>query len=122
MSKGTEIDRRVSEGTSGGSIEVGIGVAQFEAEVNFRSHYPIDAVELVVNGSVIHREEWPEGRREGGIHQRISADRDGWVAARLWGNARDSFDQSIYAHTSPTYFRCGSPPAERAVGARFFLD
>jgi hypothetical protein len=122
ITNGPAIDMRVDERPIGATIDVGIGAAQLEVEVNFRSHHPIDAVELVVNGSVIHREEWPEGRREGGIHQRISADRDGWVAARLWGNARDSFDQSIYAHTSPTYFRCGSPPAERAVGARFFLD
>ncbi len=122
ITNGPAIDMRINERPIGATIDVGIGVAQLEAEVNFRSHHPIDAVELVVNGSVIHREEWPEGRREGGIHQRISADRDGWVAARLWGNARDSFDQSIYAHTSPTYFRCGSPPAERAVGARFFLE
>jgi hypothetical protein len=44
------------------------------------------------------------------------------VAARLWGDARDSFDQAIYAHTSPTYFSCGRVPDVRADDARFFLD
>ena len=49
-------------------------------------------------------------------------ERDGWVAARLWGNARDSFDQSIYAHSSPVYFACGTESAARGDAARFFLN
>ena len=47
---------------------------------------------------------------------------DGWVAARLWGNSRDSFDQSIYAHTSPTYLECGRFQLERESDARFFIE
>jgi len=122
ITNGPAVDMKVDDRPIGATIDLGSGATHLEVAISFRSHYPVDAIEIVVNGSVTHREEWPEGRRKGEIHQRISADRDGWVAARLWGNARDSFNQSIYAHTSPTYFRCGSPSAERAVGARFFLD
>ena len=121
ITNGPAVDLKVDDQPIGSTLELD-GSRQLEVEVSFRSHYPIDAAELVVNGAVIHREEWVgEGRRQGGFRQRVSAERDGWVAARLWGNARDSFDQSIYAHTSPTYFRCGTPPAERAESARFFL-
>ena len=69
-----------------------------------------------------HSLGWPEGRREGVTRHRVEVDRDGWIAGRLWGDSRDSFNQSVYAHTSPIYFRCGRPPAERADSARFFVD
>jgi hypothetical protein len=47
-------------------------------------------------------------------------ERDGWLATRLWGRARDSFAQSIYAHTSPVYFRCGRPSLAQPDAARHF--
>ena len=41
----------------------------------------------------------------------------------LWGDLRDSFDQSIYAHSSPVYFSCGTPPPpRREESARYFLN
>ena len=96
---------------------------ELEVELTFRSHYPVVAAEIVADGAVVHRQGFSqEGAHDGVVRCELFAERDGWVAARLWGDARDSFDQPVYAHTSPTYFRCGSPPAERAVGARFFLD
>ena len=72
----------------------------------------------MVNGSVVQRWEWPAGRREGTLRHGFKAERDGWVAARLWGDSRDSFGQSIYAHSSPSYFRSGAPSAEREAAAR----
>ena len=95
--------------------------AELEAEVNFSSFYLIERAELVVNGSVVQRWEWPAGRREGTLRHGFKAERDGWVAARLWGDSRDSFGQSIYTHSSPSYFRSGAPPAERDAAASFFL-
>ncbi|MCY4606422.1 MAG: hypothetical protein OXE49_19470, partial [Gemmatimonadetes bacterium] len=95
--------------------------AELEAEVTFNSFYPIERAELVVNGAVVQRWEWPDGRREGALRHGFTAERDGWVAARLWGDSRDSFGQSIYAHSSPSYFRGGAPSAERAADANFFL-
>ena len=52
----------------------------------------------------------------------FKTEHDGWVAVRLWGDSRDSFDQAIYAHSSPVYFRCGRPSVQREGSARFFLD
>ena len=104
----------------GDTVECGSG-AELEAEVTFSSFYPIERAELVVNGAVVERWEWPEGRREGALRHGFRAERDGWVAARLWGDSRDSFGQSIYAHSSPSYFRGGAPSAEREADANFFL-
>ena len=98
------------------------GGGSLDAEISFRSHYPIGRVELVVNGSVAYGQEWPEGRREGLLRHQLQVDRAGWLAARLWGNSRDSFDQPLYAHGSPIRFRCGQPSAQRAAAAHFFLD
>ncbi len=104
----------------GDTVECGRG-AELEAEMTFSSFYPIERAELVVNGSVVQHWAWPAGRREGVLRHGFTAERDGWVAARLWGDSRDSFDQSIYAHSSPSYFHCGAAPAEREEDANFFL-
>ena len=45
-----------------------------------------------------------------------------WAPPRPWGDARDSFDQSVYAHTRPTYFRGGARSESCTDAARFFLD
>ena len=34
------------------------GGGSLDAEISFRSHYPIGRVELVVNGSVAYGQEW----------------------------------------------------------------
>ena len=121
ITNGPAIDLRVNDQGMGSTVEFD-GGGRLETEVSFRSHYPVDAAEIVVNGAVIHRQEWDEPRREGVFNWDTSMQRDGWIAARLWGNSRDSFDQSIYAHSSPVYVSCGPAPAERADAARFFLD
>ena len=120
ITNGPALDLRVNDRAPGDSIELE-GGGGLEAEVSFRSYYPVERVELVVDGAVVHLEEWPAGRREGQVRHRLEVERDGWIAARVWGNSRDSFGQSIYAHTSPAYFRCGAPPAGRPDAARCFV-
>ena len=121
ITNGPAIDLRVNDEGMGGTVDLD-GGGRLEAEVSFRSHYPVDAAEIIANGAVVHRQEWDEPRREGVFNRDLTVGCDGWVAARLWGNSRDSFDQSIYAHSSPVYVRCGPAPAERTNDARFFLD
>ena len=121
ITNGPAVDLKVNDLPIGSAVELE-GGGEVEAEVAFRSYYPIDAAEIVVNGSVIHREEWLGGPREGTFSYGTRFDRDGWIAVRLWGNARDSFNHSLYAHSSPVYVRCGRPPLERGEATRFFLD
>ena len=52
----------------------------------------------------------------------LSVPNDGWVAARLFSNTRDSFEQPIWAHTSPVYLKTGAASPERAEAARWFDD
>ena len=47
---------------------------------------------------------------------------DGWIAARLSSDARDSYLQPIFAHTSPVYVKAGVGGPERQDAARWFDD
>ena len=70
---------------------------------------PLNSVELVHNGMVTQTIPL-DGLRQGGewsFDLRIES--DGWVAARAFGAARDSFAQPVYAHTSPIYIGTGLP-------------
>ena len=52
----------------------------------------------------------------------LSIPNDGWIAGRLYSDARDSFAQPIWAHTSPVYVKTGAASPERAEAARWFDD
>ena len=121
VTNGPALDMTVDGAGIGSTLDLD-GGGRLEVEVTFASHYPVVAAEVVVDGAVVHRQGFPGGERTGAVRCEVAAERDGWVAARLWGDARDSFDQAVYAHTSPTYFTCGRPPEARPGDARFFLD
>ena len=46
---------------------------------------------------------------------------DGWLAARAYGEARDSFAQAVYAHTSPIYIGSGLPGETKVKEAASFF-
>ena len=121
ITNGPTIDLNANDHPMGATVELPSG-GSLDIESTFTSFYPIHCAEIAMNGRIIHRENYPEGKRAGAIRHRVNIDRDGWIAARLWGNQRDSFDQSIYAHSSPVYFACGRPPAERNESAQYFLN
>ena len=52
----------------------------------------------------------------------VQVEADGWIAARCSGTARDSFNQAIYAHTSPVYVRNGRVNRLQTESARYFVD
>jgi hypothetical protein len=50
----------------------------------------------------------------------IEARSDGWLAARIYSPSRDSFNQPIFAHTSPMYVRAGiNAPEQRLAASEF---
>ena len=107
----------------GGRIDSPNGVSRkLSGEISWHSHYPINRVELVHNGSVVQRKDFneaPEQNGEWGFDLEIEA--DGWIAARAYGDARDSFAQAIYAHTSPVQIGTGRPPGIAQDSAAFFV-
>lgn len=87
---------------------------------SWRSHYAIHRAEIIFNGSVVASESYPGGSKIGALTADVSVPNDGWVAARLFSNARDSFAQPLWAHTSPVYVGTGVPSPERREAARWF--
>ena len=80
-------------------------------------------VVLLRNGAVVHdqtvqnSQEGQQGRATIGL----DIPEDGWLAARLASNARDSFFQPLFAHTSPIYVRCGVPNRTTPDAAASFV-
>jgi len=88
--------------------------------VAWESHYPVGQVEIIWNSRVIARRVVGEDTAGGKMQIEMPAPADGWVAARLSSQVRDSFFQPIYAHTSPVYVATGRPAGERAAAAGQF--
>ena len=121
ITNGPAIDLKVNDHSMGATVELSSG-GSLDIESTFSSFYSVHRVEIIMNGAVIHSESWPEGKRDGVVRHQVSVERDGWIAARLWGDQRDSFDQSIYSHSSPVYFGCGQVSAECPESAQYFLN
>ena len=105
----------------GAEIEIAQG-GQLSVRASWESHYPITRAEVMFNGRVATGKDYAEGSREGLIEVDLPAGSDGWIAARLSSTARDSFDQPVFAHTSPIYVRTGSASPEQAVAATAFAN
>ena len=80
-------------------------------------------MEIVRDGEVIHQQMLDEGKqpREGDWQFDVEVENDGWIATRVYGDARDSFAQPVYAHTSPIYIGSGLPQHKVKESADFFL-
>jgi hypothetical protein len=64
--------------------------ANLDVTVEWRSQHPVSAVELVRDGKVLACERFDGGSCEGRYSQKVAAGTDGWIAARCFGEARDS--------------------------------
>jgi len=90
--------------------------------VTWKSHYPIKNVEIVSNGQVAARESFDEGSTQGQFEAEVVARSDGWIAARLGSDVRNSFAQPIFAHTSPVYVATGLAGPEKQAAAKQLDD
>lgn len=89
--------------------------------VSWRSHYPVNQLGIVYNGRVVKRRMLKDGSYEGEWEAEIPVDTNGWIAVRCNGVARDSYNQAVFAHTSPVYLQNGKPNSSRQTDAAFFL-
>ena len=91
--------------------------------VRWRSHYALDRVEVVRDGMVVgERVLAGDDQWEGAWAVDVDMAGDGWVAARVFGMARDSFGQAVYAHASPVYLGGGIPARQAGDAAAFFAS
>ena len=94
---------------------------ELTATVEWKSHYPIQRVEIVQNGNVILSKEYGPPEKNGIIELEFEALHDSWVAARLFSGVRDSYLQPQFAHTSPVYVLTGKDAPERKTSASEFV-
>ena len=105
----------------GGDIETSVG-GKVSATVQWQSHYPVNRIDLLYNGNVVGGETFPIGSTEGKLETEVEVDADGWIAAKASSDARDSFFQPVFAHTSPIYVKTGKDSEEKKAAAAWFDD
>ena len=121
ITNGPSLTLEVQGHGPGDEITATLG-GKLSVQADWMSHYPVTRADVLFNGRVVAGETYPGGSRHGRIEADLPVTSDGWIAARLSGAARDSFDQPVFAHTSPVYVETGAPSAERAESARMFAD
>lgn len=88
----------------------------------WKSHHPIHRAEIVFNGNIVHSQEFPTGSKEGKLEHDLFVPSDGWIAARLSGRSRNSYDHPMFAHTSPIYVNSGQESLEKKIAAKWLVD
>ena len=122
ITNGASLGIRVNGEEPGATVQAEPG-STVHVEIDWKSHYAVERVEIVQNGSAVRTGDFPDGATEGVLDAEIPVAADGWIAARLGSSQRDSFAQALWAHTSPVYIDAGgAAPAERVVAAKFFID
>jgi hypothetical protein len=119
ITNGPALTLTVNQALPGATLNCTPG-SRLEVQLAWQSHYPVQWVELIWNGAVIHSQPFSAGSTQGVFTLGVPVTSDGWLAARVRSQVRDSFFQPIYAHTSPIYVECALRPPERTAAARFF--
>jgi len=120
ITNGPALFIRVDDSRPGDTIFGGRN-GRLEIEITWQSHYPIDSVELVYNGQVMSSQSFPEGNQSGVWRIPLTAQEDGWLAARVFSTRRDSFYQPVFAHTSPVWVHVGNPSVACASSAALLV-
>ncbi|TDD39021.1 hypothetical protein E1287_04215 [Actinomadura sp. KC06] len=102
-------------GAAPGSVLTGTRAVRGVAE--FHSIFPVDRLEIVVNGSVAESRHWDSAVQTGSLEFDLAVDGASWIAARCYGPGegaarhvarhKDVWERPIMAHTSPVYVASG---------------
>jgi len=100
-------------------------------KVRVRAHamcpYPLDRVEIIVNGAVQHTVHGKGGPREIACETELSIPESAWMAARVRGSVEPkayggNAPWHLHAHTSPVYVRKGNRPIVQKADATWMAD
>ncbi|HEY7612058.1 MAG TPA: CehA/McbA family metallohydrolase [Gemmatimonadales bacterium] len=108
----------------GGDVSLPAGGGEVLVTVRLRSNVPVDHLELVRNGSVVHEVPLADDRMSASTTIRIPVDRSGWMLLRARGDkpAYPTLDIYPYATTSPVYLTVGGRPVRSPEDARYFMS
>ena len=103
---------------SGSTLEV-TGPLQVRASAT--SRLPFDQLQIVMDGRVV-AEQAAIQQVEARLEREISVERGGWIAARVTSGTKTHAGYTVFAHTSPLYFRIEGTPFRQAEAAGAFID
>jgi hypothetical protein len=107
-----------ADGQEPGSQLRGKGPRKVRIRVEALSSQPLERLEIVADGRVVHRVSRPDSDGRWIVEVDHLFSHDGWVAARCFEPPGGTIR---FAHTSPVYIEIGQPgPA--ADAAKFFLE
>lgn len=107
-----------ADGQEPGSELRGEAPRKVRLRVEARSPRPLERLEIVADGRVIHSVTKPGRDRRWVAEVEHSFTHDGWVVARCFEPALGTIR---FAHTSPVYVKIGRP-ARAVEDARFFVE
>lgn len=115
-SNGPVIDFTVDGRKPGDEIRGGVKTVRVRALV--RSNIPLDAVDIVVNGKIVHSQSGLA------VDQPVRLERSSWIAVRALGPRHRLVlnDEQTFAHTSPVYVYFGDQPIWLRDDLRFYVD
>ncbi|MFN0182144.1 MAG: CehA/McbA family metallohydrolase [Gemmatimonadales bacterium] len=99
------------------------GRATLIARLSLRSIVPVDSLEIVANGRVIHSVPLTGDRRRADATVPIEATASGWYTLRAFSrqSRHPVLDIYPFATTSPIYLTIAGAPIRSAEDARFFI-
>tara|TARA_B100001245_G_scaffold30082_1_gene19437 strand:- start:439 stop:1482 length:1044 start_codon:yes stop_codon:yes gene_type:complete len=94
---------------------------QVTVEVDLTTIAPVEVIEIIVDGEVVHTISVGEGGHQLTAQESIPVDGARWIAVRArGGKARYSGDNYTFAHTTPVYFT-DAPPNDASRASADFL-
>ena len=104
-SAGPLISLKVDGRDAGEEIRIGRGGATLQVQAKADCIWPMDALEVVVNGKVVARATSKVGSKTLSIDQHVKVEGSAWVAARCGSRlvAHHCWPMNLGAHTSPIY-------------------
>jgi len=94
---------------------------QVMVEVNLATIAPVNVIEIIVDGDVVHTVSVAEGEYELTVQESVPVKGARWIAVRAHGGkVRYSGDNYTFAHTTPVYFT-DAPPNDASRASAAFL-
>ena len=118
VTNGPLLELTVNGRGPGAMLEAG---APLQVRARAVSRLPFDRLEIIQEGEVV-AEQSAIGGREATLEREIPVERGGWLAARVRSGAKTYAAYTVFAHTSPVYYRVSGTPHRLARAAGAFVD
>jgi len=118
---------QVNESRLGDRINLPLHAKTVRVRARAMGQYPLDCMEIIVNGAVQHTVQGKGGSREIACETDLIIQESAWVAARVRGRVEPKTyggktPWNLHAHTSPIYILKGKRPIAQKADATWMAD